>query len=193
MSRHVTVGGRKVSSSHLACIWHNADNRCAVLFQVRKWSSNGQNHHPSSKSVASRLIGPVDLLWRGQSPSAVDRTNECRVWLRFHPAMFEEAWKALTDSLSWCAELDDGVECSTVRQNLGSTWRDQLLRDNGSQGGLGSSRDYLGVQVGEQVQAQGEQAFICHASASPRLMDQNRLVLERTRTPCSRPRTCKTI
>jgi len=45
------------------------------------------------------LIGPVDLLWRGQSPSAVERTNECRVWLRFHPAMFEEAWKALTDSL----------------------------------------------------------------------------------------------
>jgi ribonuclease P/MRP protein subunit POP1 len=45
------------------------------------------------------LVGPLDLLWRGHSTSDTDHPDVRQVWLRFHPAMFEETWQALRDSL----------------------------------------------------------------------------------------------
>ena len=124
------------------------------------------------------LIGPVDLLWRGQSPSALDfGRNECRVWLRFHPAMSEETWKALTDSPDWCAELDEGVQ-GYVRLDSDLRGEIRSFEMNGPKAGLVLQGITSVCKSESNSKHKVSKAFFCHASPSPRLMDPNRLVLE---------------
>lgn len=48
------------------------------------------------------MIGPIDILWRGLDSSSIEKAESRRqVWLRLHPAMFEEAWSSLRDSLKF--------------------------------------------------------------------------------------------
>jgi ribonuclease P/MRP protein subunit POP1 len=54
------------------------------------------------------LIGPTDVLWR---PRKDADSAERQVWLRFHPAMFDEVWRALNGAVQVVkSQSDDPME-----------------------------------------------------------------------------------
>lgn len=78
------------------------------------------HHH---KQWPLGMIGPAEVLWQPSTPTAATK----KVWIRFHPAMFPEAWEAIRCSVSgW---YEQGSSSGTNRGEQGTIVMKDLRGD----------------------------------------------------------------